>query len=441
MIIKNFYRRVIALILIISMEWSGYTVAELNQGMNTPTDLLPVQNSSTTQAGPTELNITAASPTDLQQMAATPTDLQQMAASPTDLRQMAASPTDLHEDAASPTDIGAETMSLSELLQMAAAGEGNGFIPLSISELDFEDMESEMLATPTDLGQGQLFSQTGTDTMVSSPTDLVFRPVTIRDEDGSERPGQTIGAADVIGESMPVSGDSFAEEKIDQDFTDLKIGNVIRMGYYEQDGNIENNREPIEWKVISQNKRKKVALVATVYAIETMSYGIAGDEEEYTKTGLNWKTAAIREWLNGEFYESNFTEEEKERIRLATNVTKDPSGRFTTKDHVFLLSQIEAKRYFKTKKGLCCEATPYVINKLGDDSTAIAKDGYCLWWVREMAQAVKVDRRGEKKRNTFNEAGYVYGGRGMAMYLRKKGAKTFEENVALVRPAMWIRYD
>ena len=261
--------------------------------------------------------------------------------------------------------------------------------------------------------------------------------------------GSTEGTQDIQG-SAPVSTEQvqttvqnqeFDEDPFEQDFTALKVGNVIRMGYYEQDGNVENLREPIEWKVISVNKKKNVALVTSVYALESIPFGTAGDEEEYTKAGLNWKTSGIREWLNEEFYRQCFTEAERKRIRQVSNVTKDPSGRFTTKDYVFLLSQIEAKRYFGRVEKLKCEATPYVMEKLGSDSPAIAADGYCLWWVREMTRAVKVNRNGEIKKNTVNEAGYVYGSRGLAMFLRKIGAKTYEENVALVRPAMWIKFD
>ena len=182
--------------------------------------------------------------------------------------------------------------------------------------------------------------------------------------------------------------------------------------------------------------------MTTVYALETLPFGTLGNEEEYGEPGFNWKNSGIRQWLSEEFYENCFTDSETRRIRLASNVTKDPSGRFTTKDYVFLLSQTEARRYMKTVQGLTCEATPYVLEKLGTDSPAIAEDGYCLWWVRELTKAVKTNRNGEKINNgSVNEAGYVYGSKGMAKFLRNQGAKTYEADQALVRPAMWIRFD
>ena len=233
----------------------------------------------------------------------------------------------------------------------------------------------------------------------------------------------------------------FAEPRIEQDFTGLKAWDIIRMGYYEQDGNTDNRREPIEWQVISVNKKKHVALVVAKYAIETMTYGTEGDESEYLKPGVNWKTSHIREWLNGEFYEKHFTKKEKKRIREASNVTDDKSGRFTTKDHVFLLSINEAKRYMGSTERMSCEATAYVKSKLGSGSGVIQEDGYCSWWMREMVNAAKVNKKGELIKGSCNEAAYIYGSRGMSAVIRKTGGKVFEKDAALVRPAMWIEYD
>ena len=233
----------------------------------------------------------------------------------------------------------------------------------------------------------------------------------------------------------------FAEPRIEQDFMGLKAWDLIRMGYYEQDGDTDNLREPIEWRVISVNKKKHVALVIAEYAIETMVYGTEGNEDEYVTPGINWKISHIREWLNGEFYQNNFTKKEKKRIREASNVTADKSGRFTTKDHVFLLKADEARRYMSSTEKMSCKATPYVTAKLGSGSGAILEDGYCLWWLRDMVNAAKLDKKGNLKKGTCNEAGYVYGSRGMRAVLKKTGGKTYEKDVALVRPAMWIEYD
>ena len=389
----------VAYALVFCMLLGGYIYAMGMDGLATSADQTEIQ---AIPAGLTGIQETA---TSLVSMPATSTDLKVMPATATDLRGLPATATDLRELPATTTDLRGLPATSTDLKVMPATSTDLKWLPATSTDL------MSMPATATDL--------TGIPTIHSDPS---------------------AGAGPMTASSL-AEGDAINEALIDQDYTELKDGQIIRMGYYEQDGNLENFREPIEWKVISINKKKHVALVVSVYALESMPYGTAGDEEEYTKPEINWKSSGIRGWLNGEFYEKTFTEAEKKRIRRASNVTKDPSGRFTTKDYVFLLSQIEARRYFGTAEKLKCEATPYVMEKLGSDSAAIAKDGYCLWWVREMARAVKTNRQGQVVRNSRNEAGYIYGGRGLRMFLRKTGAKTYEENAALVRPAMWIKFD
>ena len=247
---------------------------------------------------------------------------------------------------------------------------------------------------------------------------------------GSQDAGASVGEA---AEEDP----AFPEDPISQDFTSLGVGDTFLMGYYEQDGNTENLREPIQWKIISIHKKKNVALVLATYGLEPVSFGKAGDEEARTQIGLNWKNSWLREWLNGDFYDKTFTKSEKARIRTVSNVTDDPSGRFTTKDQVFLLSNIEVKRYLKKAEAAACEATEYAKAKLSPEG--LTKDGYCLWYVRELTKAAKNDRRGNYVKNSTNEAGYVYGSAGLRYYLRKKGLPIDQADTVLVRPAMWIK--
>ena len=231
----------------------------------------------------------------------------------------------------------------------------------------------------------------------------------------------------------------FPEAPIKQSFSALNVGDKILMGYYEQDANTENLREPIQWNVISVNKKKNVALIVTTYGIEATSYGKPGDESQYMQEGFNWKNAYLRQWLNGDFYGNAFTKAEKGRIRTVTNITEDKSGRFKTNDQVFLLSTTEVRRYLQTTKGMSCEATEQAKKKLGQE--AITEDGYCLWWLRDMLNVAVKGKNGEFKRNSCNEAGYVFGSKGLQQYLRKKGGKVYQDDLIAVRPAMWIKFD
>ena len=238
-------------------------------------------------------------------------------------------------------------------------------------------------------------------------------------------------------EAGQASDASFPEEAIAQDFTGLSLGDQILMGYYEQDGDAANLREPIAWKIISVNKKKQVALVMAVYGLDAVSYGTLGDEEAAVTEGFNWKNSYLRQWMNETFYTECFTSAEKARIRTVSNVTQDKSGRFTTKDQVFLLNTMEVKRYLKGVKGMVCEATPAARQKLAEG--AVTKDGYCLWWIRDMVNAAVRDKKGNLKKGTRNLAGYVYGSEGLKHFLQKKGGEIYLDNQILVRPAMWIK--
>ena len=243
------------------------------------------------------------------------------------------------------------------------------------------------------------------------------------------------------GDGDGLSAAEFPEKIIHQDFSGVSVGDILLMGYYEQDGNAGNLREPIEWKVISINKKKNVALIVSVKGLEAVSYSKPGDESFYLKEGFNWKNSYIRSWMNSEFYDNSFTKEEKSRIRIATNVTKDPSGRFTTKERVFLLSSIEARRYMNTKEKMACEPTAHALEKLAVADGAFVEDKYCIWWVRELTNAYKLNRDGKPKANSCNEAGYVSGSTGMRFFSRHIGLKVYQADMAVARPAMWILLD
>ena len=124
--------------------------------------------------------------------------------------------------------------------------------------------------------------------------------------------------------------------------TDLSVETVI-FGAYEQDNSIENGAEPIEWEVF-QDLGDYYMLVSK-YCLEDMPYN---DAEIDTPT--TWEDCTLRNWLNHEFYETAFSDEEKGQIHymLLENLSITgmlPDGEKTT-DRVFLLScQDLVKKY------------------------------------------------------------------------------------------------
>ena len=100
-----------------------------------------------------------------------------------------------------------------------------------------------------------------------------------------------------------------------------QIGDTIKFGNY--------GGEPIEFEVkdiINGN-----ALLVSKNIIECGKF-----DEDTT----NWNDCELRKWLNNEFYNTAFNDEEKAKIQTYS----------TTNDKVFLLSKDECEKYFPTEE-------------------------------------------------------------------------------------------
>jgi len=201
-----------------------------------------------------------------------------------------------------------------------------------------------------------------------------------------------------------------------KDATDLKqkyallaceTGDVITFGAYEQDNNLDNGAEAIEWVVLERDGNK--ALVISRYCIEWLPF-------HNTITEVGWKNCSIRSWLNNTFLNGAFTAQEKKSI-ISTQHTNpdfydDSEGERnwlgTTTDTVFLLSSGEADKYFSSDSARQAEGTEYACNK--------GKSASWYWWLRSA--------------NNNEYAGFV-----------SEGELGYGEEVDRnmgIRPAMWI---
>ena len=138
-----------------------------------------------------------------------------------------------------------------------------------------------------------------------------------------------------------------------------------------------------------------------------------------------WANSTIRARLNGEFYNSTFTDAEKKAIILST-ISNDASentpqnaylAERPTQDHVFLLSFGDAERYlgaYPSSPLRMAKQTPYC-RAWGNEFDPYWRDP---WWLRSMTE----------------------GGSG-ALIIDNTGKYAFQDiwcfEVAL-RPAMWV---
>ena len=152
-----------------------------------------------------------------------------------------------------------------------------------------------------------------------------------------------------------------------------KAGDYVFFGSYEQDNNISNGKEDIEWLVLEVRAGK--ALVVSKYALDCKKYNTS-------YTYVTWETCTLRNWLNNDFINAAFSAEEKAMIPTVTvsadnnpEYSTDPG--YATQDQVFLLSITEANKYFSSESARQCEPTDFATA-----NGARKINGNCRWWLR-----------------------------------------------------------
>lgn len=136
---------------------------------------------------------------------------------------------------------------------------------------------------------------------------------------------------------------------------DIEVGDLFVFGSYEQDGKKQNGAEAIEWIVL--DKTGDSILVVSRYILDHQQYN--EDKESTT-----WEESDLREWLNDEFINKAFTEEEREYI-LTTELENEDNpkngtpGGYSTEDKIFILSESDVEYYMEDKEDRFCKSTKY----------------------------------------------------------------------------------
>lgn len=206
------------------------------------------------------------------------------------------------------------------------------------------------------------------------------------------------------------------------------IGSIVRFGHYEQDNDMSNGKEIIEWIVLDVKEDR--ALLLSKYGLDKMDYGTRN-------ANITWEKSAIRTWLNKTFLKEAFSAEEQKAILTTTvdnskkqgNEEWNTKGGNNTKDKLFLLSYYEAfEQYFGSKTERLCAPTDYADPKNNVRSRhfdAVLVDGRAtyIWWLRSPGttqnQVVNVSKEGGWLTSSPTPKGTNY-------------------LPHLIRPAMWI---
>ena len=183
--------------------------------------------------------------------------------------------------------------------------------------------------------------------------------------------------------------------------SNLVIGTTIEFGSMSN----EAGAEPIEWLVIGE--RDGMSLLLSKNCLAAMPYDSKADASQ------NWESSTLRAYLNGEFLESSFSAEERERIYTAelSNAFNAENSDTVTEDKIFILSDSEIQEFIPEEKA-------------GDwlkAGMAGQEDSANWWWLRAPGFI-----------DTYASLVKTNG----AMYSR--GESVINE-LGGVRPALWIK--
>ena len=174
-------------------------------------------------------------------------------------------------------------------------------------------------------------------------------------------------------------------------FKGVQEGDVVKFGSYEQDGNVSNGEEPIEWRVLEVEGDR--AYVVSEKGLDAHAFNEDVDD------GNDWNSSDLKAWLEEDFASQAFTDDEMNEIDGAPT----------------LLSVDEARSYFGDY-GMCEPTQQAVNNGVNKDED----NGACHWWLRspggDLYHAAGV-----------NEDGYVY-----------SDGYVVDFTDFAVRPALWV---
>ncbi len=241
------------------------------------------------------------------------------------------------------------------------------------------------------------------------------------DDDKSQDPadsGESADSGDPDDSSRPAdSGDPEDPDFYDSVDTDIELplpGNPVYFGTYEQDKDILNGKEPIEWRFLKVERFR--AFLLSEYGLDAYRF-----DENYT----GWRGSDIQSWLNEYFYTEAFSDGERAKIlETKTSLSVNSAHNYYSyvADKIFLLKRSEIEQYFGEKCDRLVYPTPYA-NANGALMTVSESCGEAgaagAWWIypeRNNSYSEYVDSNGEIKLENPRRSDIS------------------------VRPAMWIEY-
>lgn len=128
-------------------------------------------------------------------------------------------------------------------------------------------------------------------------------------------------------------------------------GDTVALGSYEQDGDIGNGTEPVEWIVLTKENHTMLLLSL---------YGLAARPYHSEAISVDWAESDLCDWLQTTFVRTVFSKTESDLIR-----------------EISLLGEEEFRTYCLGKEYRFCEPTKQALRE-----ECYARSSHCYWWLR-----------------------------------------------------------
>ena len=150
------------------------------------------------------------------------------------------------------------------------------------------------------------------------------------------------------------------------------VGETFLYGTYEQDNELVNDKEPIEWVILERDGKRLLAISKYVLDCQPFDMG---------NTPVTWESCSLRKWLNETFLDAAFSAEEQERLQTVI-LSEDGDRPYTSQDRVFLLSADEGDQYFASANERICRTTESCLASFQANHIVVNANGVVFWWLR-----------------------------------------------------------
>ena len=171
----------------------------------------------------------------------------------------------------------------------------------------------------------------------------------------------------------------------------LQKGDIVVFGSYEQDNNPSNGPEPIEWIILTDDGQNILMMSRSILDCQPFNTGTIGH---------NWLFSSLRDWLNEEFYENAFSQNERACIYAGSSDIKEyryikPS---LIDDPLFILSSTSLKPIYGIDYNTVSDVS-FARKELQTEGTLYVKGHYQdhrnQWWLatgsKERALLIEAD--------------------------------------------------